>query len=140
MILYLDTSSLVKLYVLEEGSLKMRAMVAEATMLATSSIAQVEARAALARRLRTGEMGGEEYRAARALLNAGWDRFYLMDVSPLAIAAAGDCAERHPLRALDALHLASASLLQERVGEPVTFASADLRLCEAARQEGFAVA
>lgn len=39
MILYLDTSSLVKIYVAEAGSDDVRALVAQATVVATSGIA-----------------------------------------------------------------------------------------------------
>lgn len=50
MTLYLDTSSLVKLYVAESGSDTVRALVDAATVVATSSVAYTEARAALAGR------------------------------------------------------------------------------------------
>ncbi len=48
MILYLDTSALVKLYVSEEGSEIVRGAVESAGRVATSRIAYAEARAALA--------------------------------------------------------------------------------------------
>jgi predicted nucleic acid-binding protein len=50
--LYLDTSSLVKLYVAGPGSEAVRKLVDDATVVATSSIAYTETRAALARRHR----------------------------------------------------------------------------------------
>jgi predicted nucleic acid-binding protein len=50
--LYLDTSSLVKLYVTEAGSDSVHGLVNEASIVATASIAYPEARAALARRWR----------------------------------------------------------------------------------------
>ena len=52
MILYLDTSSLVKLYVEEPGSPGVRAIVDEAEVVATSVVACAEAAAAFARRKR----------------------------------------------------------------------------------------
>jgi uncharacterized protein with PIN domain len=51
-ILYLDTSALVKLYVREAGTSETRARVGEASLVATSRVAYPEARAALARRQR----------------------------------------------------------------------------------------
>ena len=54
MILYLDTSALVKLYVREPGTDETRARLDDASMVATSRVAYPEARAALARRQREG--------------------------------------------------------------------------------------
>jgi uncharacterized protein len=48
--LYLDTGALVKIYLDEEGSAGCRRAVAEADLIATSAIADAEARAALTRR------------------------------------------------------------------------------------------
>ena len=47
--------------------------------------------------------------------------------------------ERHALRGADAVHLASAIFVYEVLQEPVTFACADGRLVEAARDEGLLV-
>lgn len=52
MILYLDTSSLVKVYIAEAGSDEVQALVASAAVVTTSRIAYPEMRAALARRRR----------------------------------------------------------------------------------------
>lgn len=46
---------------------------------------------------------------------------------------------RHPLRAGDAIQLASALLLRRELAEPVTFAAYDDRLKAAARAEGLTV-
>lgn len=52
MIVYLDTSSLVKLYVEEDGSSKVAALVRSSEVTSTSLVAYAEARAAFARRFR----------------------------------------------------------------------------------------
>ena len=54
MILYLDTSALVKLYVREHGSAAVRALVERADVVATSVVAYAEARAAFARLVASG--------------------------------------------------------------------------------------
>jgi predicted nucleic acid-binding protein len=51
----------------------------------------------------------------------------------------GELVEKHPLRALDALHLASALFLRERVRSDIFFSSFDGKLNEAAQAEGLAV-
>lgn len=55
MVLYLDTSALLKLYVEEEERELMLAAVEESERAATSAVAYVEARAGLARRLQEGD-------------------------------------------------------------------------------------
>jgi uncharacterized protein with PIN domain len=52
MVLYLDTSSLVKLYVEEKDSSRVANLVGSSNVTATSLVAYAEARAAFARRFR----------------------------------------------------------------------------------------
>lgn len=59
MILYLDTSSLIKLYVDETGTLEVLDLVEQASLLCTSVVAYPEARSALARLHREGELTSE---------------------------------------------------------------------------------
>ena len=68
MILYLDTSALVKLYVDEEGSLEARTVVETADAVATSRVAFAEAHAAFATAARLGRITVAERAAVAALL------------------------------------------------------------------------
>ncbi len=135
MILYLDTSSLVKLYVDEPGSAEVRKQVDQAEIVTASVVAYPEARAALARRRRERSLTVTAHRRAREAFHADWPRILALDVSfPLA-RSAGDLAERHRLRGFDALHLASfLRIAQEFPGERVAFSSADRVLERAARR------
>ena len=132
MILYLDTSSLVKLYVEEEGSEAVRSQVSRAAFVATSMIAYVEARAAFARKRREGGLSEAEY--ARVLDEFGreWGTYLAVEVSEAIVTVAGDLAEGHDLRGFDAMHLASALALRDKMQSPVVFSCADRRLTEAA--------
>ena len=56
MILYADTSALIKRYILEAGSDEFRQLVAAAQIVGTSRIALAEANAALARAARMGKV------------------------------------------------------------------------------------
>lgn len=47
--------------------------------------------------------------------------------------------EKHPLRGFDALHLASALLIKERVKEELVFVCSDRNLLEAAGEERFKI-
>jgi predicted nucleic acid-binding protein len=134
-ILYLDTSDLVKLYVEEPGSAGVRRSVQEAEIVAASVVSYPEARAALARRRREQSLTVAAHRRAKAALEADWPRILALDVAPALARSAGDLAERHRLRGFDAVHLASyLTFAREFAGETVRFSSADLALERAARR------
>jgi uncharacterized protein len=132
-ILYLETSSLVKLYVEEPGSADVRGLVDRAELVTASVVAYPEARAALARRRRERSLTLADHRRAKRALDADWPRVLALDVSNPLAKSAGDLAERHRLRGFDALHLASfLQIAQEFSGERVHFSSADTALQRAA--------
>lgn len=129
MILFLDTSSLVKLYVEESGSDSVRRLVAGASRIAVSVLAYPEARSAFARRCREGALDARGLRTARAAFERDWTRMVRLAVTEDVYRAAGGLAERHGLRALDGLQLASFLSLRTRLPpRGVKFASFDRRL------------
>jgi len=133
-ILYLDTSSLVKLYVEEPGSDDVRGLVEGAEIATTSVVAYPEARAALGRRRRERSLTVAGHRRAKEALDDDWPRVLALDVSAAVAQSAGDLAERHRLRGFDALHLASyLAVAREFPSEEVRFSSADRMLERAAR-------
>ncbi len=137
--LYLDTSALVKLYVEEEGSQLVRDAVARAQLVATSTVGYLEARSAFVRRRHEGALPAAGYRRSMRELEADWARYLLVEVTEAVLGRAAQLAERHRLRAYDALHLASALVLESRLAERVIFACWDRRLERAARAEGLEV-
>lgn len=136
MTLYLDTSALVKLYVEEDGASLVRRHVAHARLVATATIAYVEARAAFARRRRDGSFSAAQHRRMIRDLESDWEHYLLLEVTEPLIREAADLAEAHGLGAYDAVHLASAQLLKRRLGGAVRFASWDADLERAAGREG----
>ncbi len=136
--LYLDTSALVKLYVMEEGSQTVKGLVRDSDLAATSVLAYAEARRAFARRRREGELARADYRRVVKALEADWPRFLRVQVDEPLIHEAAIIIEKHGLRAYDAIHLASAIELRRGLQTPVTFACWDLHLSRAARQEKLA--
>jgi predicted nucleic acid-binding protein len=131
--LYLDTSSLVKLYVAEPGSDVVRRLVTQATIVATSRIAYPETRAALARRRRERALTAAAFTRARRAFEDDWPRYLAVEVSASICRIAGDLAERYRLRAYDAVHLASYVEIARRAGVgEVQFSSFDERLNRAA--------
>lgn len=141
MILYLDTSSLVKLYVKEQGSEEARGLASGAEVITTSWLAYTEARSALARKYRGRGLTEDEYRQALREFEKDWDIYAALEVSPGVLREAGDLAEKHGLRSLDAIHLASAvSVLRRSEPADLIFSSVDLRLVAAAEVEGLSCA
>jgi len=139
LILYLDTSALVKVYVEEVGSAHVRKNTDEAASIATSRIAYAEARAALARKFRERGLTRRDYRSAVEYLDQDWDDYFIVDVSDTVVKFAGTLAEKHALRGGDSIHLASGVILAKQASERLTFSCFDERLASAARKEGLLI-
>lgn len=136
MILYLDTSSLVKLYIEEIGSPEVREQIESADSVATSVVAFAEARSAFARLAREGLVDVDELAAMRDGFRRDWDSFLKVRVLKRIYERAAELAEEHALRGFDALHLASYLELVDRAGneEEVRFSAFDGRLSAAAAE------
>ena len=134
MILYLDTSSLVKLYVEEEDSDAVRLLVDQAAVVTTSVVAYPEARSALARLRREDRLTDEEYGELKQDLERDWSSFLTLHVSERIWRHAGELTEIHALRGFDSIHLASyLELAHLDLSQPVRFSSFDDRLRESVR-------
>ncbi len=136
---FFDSSALVKQYVDEPGSQWVRRVLSQFPPTAIAEITIVEVVAALARRWRMGEITAEEYRFAKSVFleDIRWTR--VVSARRSTVEWATDLIDRHPLRAYDALQLATALELSralEAEGFSLTFVSADDRLCAAAEHEG----
>lgn len=137
MILYLDSSSLVKLYVEESGSPDVHRWVDDAEVLATSRVAFAEVMAALARRQREGSLDAAAFQAAEARLAVDWADIAVVEVDEL---AAGRLAVQHALRGFDAMHLAAALDMRKDAGSArLAFTSFDKRQVMAAEAKGLIV-
>jgi predicted nucleic acid-binding protein len=130
-IVYADTSALVKLFVEEEGSQAVRAMLRQAAVLGTGLLARAELGAALARGVRLGLLSEQQALAARCSLEAVWPTWAHVAVDEMLVARAEFVAWQHGLRGYDAVHLASALTWQEHLGRPVVLATYDRALWEA---------
>ena len=135
-LVYLDTSALVKLCVLETGTPLAVGLWKHADALVTSRIADAEVRSVLAAAERIGRIDAAPAAQARDRWKELWPSLAIVEVTAGLAQHAGDLADRRPLRAGDALHLASALLWRDVA--PV-FAAWDHRLADAARAEGLTV-
>lgn len=136
LILYLDTSALLKIYFDEEGAPLVRGSVQGSSAVTSSLIAFVETRAAFARRRRSGELKPDDHRRLTHEFEADWAQYVKIGVTDSLVLNAARLAEVHRLRAYDAIHLASVLALGAQVGEAPTFACWDRALNAAAAREG----
>jgi len=130
---YFDTSVLVKNYVQEVGSARAGELLRSHTFL-SSSIVPVELMSALMRRqsrreLRAGAIPG-------ILARVRHDRAYwkLVDVGAPVLGQAEEIIQTVPMRALDAIHVASLLTFQAASGIRVPFLTADGRQRDAAER------
>ncbi len=132
MILFLDSSALVKLYSAEENRELVFSAIAKARDVAVSSLSLAEVTSALKRhQLEGGFSQTDEQRAFQVLLK-DWETFDRIDLSDWLAKQAAVLARSRGLRGADAVQLASASwLTRERHG--VQFLAFDIQLNEAAR-------
>lgn len=137
MILYLDTSSLVKLYVTESHSGLVRAWAEEAEIIATCRVAYPEMMSALNRRFKAGDLEKQGYNALVKAFSGEWQRFAVIDFDEI---AAGRLVAAYGLRGFDAVHLSAAGLLRSSGDAPaMAFSSFDEKLNSAAVAEKFTV-
>lgn len=135
MITYVDTSTLLKRLLDEDGSSRADVIWASADVLASASLVVVEARAALAAAHRSGRLTADELRSAKADLVELLEEVTFVEITHELIDRAADLAESEALRGYDAVHLAAAKAVEARV-----LTSADDELCDAAERRGLLVA
>lgn len=142
-IYYLDTSALIKRYVAETGSTWIRTL-ADPTapnLLLTARLTVVEARSALARRKRAASISDDDHAFAVGMLaNHAFTQYHFVELEGAVVNLAGDLLDRHPLRAYDAVQLASALMINSALLAAdlsgLIFLTADDRLLSTAQIEG----
>lgn len=137
MIVYFDTSALVKAYVAESGSAHVQTLMATPNIQPGSLIIlEVEMAAALHKATRLFRLDEATLNAAWQVFLADWSAFARIEVAEALVRRASQLALKHSLRGYDALHLAAALDWQDYIGEPVTLATFDRELWQAALQTG----
>lgn len=132
MILYLDTSALIKAYVTEDGTAEVLAAIGGADAIASHLIAFVEANAAFSRLFREHVLTEKQCQAVRNEFLDDWGNYIQVGLNQSVLQRAADLAEGFALRAYDSVHLAAADLLLKQSGDGVLFACFDRRLNQAA--------
>jgi len=137
MIVYFDTSALVKAYVQEEGSKEVIALMDdEDNLFGSIVLVKVEMASAIQRAVRVA--GSPSSAAANAWQDflEDWESFTRLRVAIGTVERASDIAWKYGLRGYDSLHLAAALLWQENLGIKLTFAAFDHDLWRASQKAG----
>jgi predicted nucleic acid-binding protein len=135
---YFDASALVKRYVREAGNVVVRRLLASG-IVATSRLSEVEVASGLVRRAREGAFTAARRDRALNALQRDMPAFAIVEVIPEVTSDARTLLLRHPLRAGDAVQLASCLYLQRQLNQPIPFVAFDRRLLDAAHAEGVPV-
>lgn len=145
--LYLDTSALIKLFLDEAGSDRVRALATgpnAADVLLASRLGRTEASVGLARMVHLGRIVAGDLPRHLGDLDDYWDQsIQEVDLSNEVLEDARQLAQRFPLRTYDAIHLASARearrMLREVFDGEVQFLAFDAALLKAAEATGFTI-
>ena len=133
MILFCDTSALMKLLVDEAQSEQLRQISTTVDAIGVCRITWAEAMAAMARLQREDPVSNEDLEQARQHLVQSWETFTIVEVSQPLVETAGQFADVFALRGYDSVQLAAAHELHVNAEQAVLFACYDRRLNQAAQ-------
>jgi predicted nucleic acid-binding protein len=128
---YFDSSAWAKLYLREEGTDRMMEIASWADEMVVSILCLPEVLSAMNRRRREGTLSHDDYRRLKDTLYENLASVSVCNLMPEVLQRAVSVLEKCPLRALDALHIASAVECQADI-----FVSCDQRQLDAARENG----
>jgi len=137
LILYYDTSALIKLLIDEQGSELVRKLWGSAYTAVSSILVYPEGRAALATAHRSGRISRQGFRSSLRTFEALHESLVSVGVDKYVARDAGRLATDLDLRGYDAVHLATALDLAE---EELVFVTWDDDLARAADASGLATA
>ena len=135
MIVYMDTSALVKHYVLEPGSNRVLKFWNQADAIAISVVGYAEVLATFQRKYREQSLSDDELEALISEFKDDWSMFNRVDVKMILFPIIDRLLKDYRLRGFDVIHLSSCIKLHESINDEVVFLCADHRLLEAAERE-----
>lgn len=132
---YFDTSALIKRYVDENGRREVLQLLRSHDCV-TSALLSVELRSALRRRVADGSLDQDQVPGILKRFASDCEFWALVEINRDVLKTAEILVARHPLRTLDAIHVASAQLFAARAALKLTFVSADASQTAAAASIG----
>jgi predicted nucleic acid-binding protein len=129
---YFDTSALVKRYIRERGSAQVVSLLGRHDFL-SSAITPVEVLSVLSRKKRDGELSEENFSTVLSRIESERIRWELVDVGEPVLKRAQEIVQGAvPVRALDAIHIASLVTFEAAAGMRIPFITGDGRQRDAA--------
>lgn len=139
MIIYCDTSALMKLFVTEQHSEAVQNAATESTRLIVSQLSWTEMCAGLGLKQRTHQVDAQAVALALDRLRTEWPRYSKLAVDEALLTEAGYLALEFGLRAYDSVQLASAQRIHKQLGQNLLFCCFDKPLNAAATTLGIQV-
>jgi len=134
--LYLDTSAVVKQYIMEAGTADIASVIRQAKYVGTCLITRPETSAAIGKATRIGWLDRPTAEKVRGAFQANWADLIVIQLTLNVATLADDLAWKNGLRGFDAIHLAAALTWQEMLATPITLATFDRQLWQAAEAVG----
>jgi uncharacterized protein len=138
LIVYWDTSALIKLYIQEAGTADVEQLLKQTNLSGTALICHVEIAATLAKLVRLKSLRRKPAQIAFQNFLTDWPTLIQIQINPSLLTQASNFAWVHSLRGYDAIHLAAAYTWQNLLGESLTFATYDQHLWHTAQKLGMA--
>ena len=138
MIVYAESSAILAWLLGEPSQSRVLAELRSATRVVSSSLTSVECARALARALALGRISAANELAALRLLDVAESSWDVHDLSELIMRKARARFPLEPIRTLDALHIATAQVFSEALGQ-LSMLSFDARVRGNARALGMSV-
>ncbi len=136
MIVYLDSSAWVKLFIEESGSDLVRQMISNHASVCTHLITYAEMYATFAKARRMQRVTDSGLQTALNNFELEWQHSLIITVDEPLIRRAASLALAYQLRSYDSLHLAAAELMGKQPAMKLTFACFDNNLNSAATALG----
>ncbi len=133
--IYLDSSALVKMYIEEDGSDKVNALLEESSIAAVSMLAYPETLAAITRRHKAGDIETPVFEEIKKAFKADWKSFTVVEMRKEVFQFVDTVIDRHSLKGAGSIHLSTALWLKETLKEDVVFVASDVELLKAAKAE-----
>ncbi len=133
--IYLDSSALVKKYLKEKGTGRIKSLLKDANAVATSKLAYPELISAFVRKHRDRAISETELHQALGDFEGDLEAMLIIDLQDELFPFIKKILKKYHLKGADSVHLASALWLEQGTKEDVLFVASDLNLLKAAKAE-----
>lgn len=133
--IYFDSSALVKRYLKEIGSDRVKQIINHMPFIATSKLTFPEILSAFARKYKTGDISEDKFTQSVKKFEIEWNYFLIVEIQDELFPIIKRTLKKHYLKGADSIHLSSAIWLKDNTKEDITFVSADKNLIKVVQAE-----